>query len=140
MRRHVVRPDVVDDWPGDDAVAIALAARIVMLAAASRVCSVGRRTRHESMLLHLIEYATDVSGVQGAPFERFLSTVATSVSHQANEAGVWAAQPALAEAMRGVEYCPVDVIGETYKRLVQLSSPLFARWVGEPLAPKLRRD
>ena len=61
------------DWPGDDPSAIALAARVVMLSAASRTCTIGYCTDEQRVLLADIHRVTELKHVAGDSFPDFLA-------------------------------------------------------------------
>jgi hypothetical protein len=129
--------DPAADWPGEDARAIALAARVVLLTQASRTCSLSSPTEDERDLLSLIGLASDLRLVRGRSFSEFLDFTKRKVARDADDAGLDEVGPALEAIAAAV---PADPIGELYAELVSLASAAYAPALVEPLDPALRRS
>src|SRR5205807_5648 len=59
-------------WPGEDQVAIALAAKVAMLAAASRTCAIKPSSKAQKALLDEVAKVAASKHVNGQPFPDFL--------------------------------------------------------------------
>jgi hypothetical protein len=118
------------DWPGDDPSAIALAARVVMLSAASRTCTIGYCTDEQRVLLADIHRVTELKHVAGDSFPDFL---AGAKQRLAAHMRLERPGPGLDQTLADVARCePVDLIGELYDRLVELASRVYEEDLGEP--------
>jgi hypothetical protein len=120
-----------DTWPRDeDAPAIALASRIVLLSAVAGTCPISGRTYDQGTLLQQIERATQSEMVEGRTFSEFLAWA------QGDVHGVRLKKPAdAADTLAAISASePVDFIGEIYQALVVRVSEAY-ECVGQTLAP-----
>jgi hypothetical protein len=121
-------------WPGEDQAAVALAARVVMLSAASRTCHLRSTTKDQDDLLRLVALATDTRTVGGESFPVFLESAKRRLSTSARD---FALAPLQRQALADIAGCrPVDMIGELFDHLVRLASEVYQR----ALAPTLSRE
>jgi hypothetical protein len=125
-------------WPKTVPLEIALAARIVMLSAASRTCPLDGRTEDQDMLLDLIRLGTRPMHVEGQSFSEFLSSAVAHleklVKTEISDVG------AVEETLVDIQACkPQDIVGATYTRLAELASEVYAPILDEPLAVPLKR-
>ena len=125
-------------WPGESSAAIALAARVAMLSAASTTCKLTGRSRHQTDLLHLVRMATEVDNVDGQDFPKFLESAKREVLEGARLARL---ERGAGDALAHIESCePVDLIARLYDDLVALASDVYRNsFQGERFAPTLNR-
>ncbi|HEY6780585.1 MAG TPA: hypothetical protein VI111_06490 [Thermoleophilaceae bacterium] len=117
---------------------IAIAARIVMLSAASHTCSVAEPTEIQDKLLKLVDATTHPSHVEGRPFPGFLKSAVESFCDQAESQIVGADVGATVDAVAACE--PRDVVGEMYEDLRQLVAKVYDEALGDPIEVPLVRN
>jgi hypothetical protein len=124
------------DWPGEDPAAIALAARIVMLSAASRTCILDTCSAEQQQLLSLLQMTTDIRLVRGRSFPEFLAAAQRHLGADAANYGLETVADTL-EDIAASE--PVDLVGDLYRSLVELASEVYEQPLGQRLNPTLCR-
>jgi hypothetical protein len=128
----------MSDWPGDDPNAIALAARIPMLAAAAKTCPVSKLSSDQAQLLTLILRATDSQNVAGQAFPEFLSAAKQSFSVAAANNNLTTIS---LDTLKAIEACPADdLVGAVFAQLVAFVSELYEGTSGEQFNPALKRQ
>jgi len=127
------------EWPRDDPVEIAFAAKVVMLAAASRTCAVDPPSQDQRDLLDEVSRVTARRHVQGRSFREFLDDAKGRLRRRASEEHFDDGSAAATLDDIGVAE-PVDLIGALYGDLVRLASDVLAPALGEPIDPPLIRQ
>ena len=127
------------EWPGGDAVAVALAAKIAMLAAASRTCAVEPSSQDQRDLLEQVAAVTALKHVNGRPFDEFLGDAKERLATRAVEERLDSGRAA-ATLSDIADARPVDIIGDLYPELVRLAADLYEPVLGERIDPPLERD
>jgi hypothetical protein len=127
-------------WPSDDdPAAIAVAARIVMLSAASRTCHLASCNKPQETLLSLIPEVTELEQVRGQTFPTFLASAKARLHKVARALGI---DGAVSETLADIIACPpTDVVGTVFDRLVDLASEAYEQpLMGQRLEPVFSRQ
>lgn len=125
-------------WPAEDPLEIALAARVAMLAAASRSCILDGQSPAEEDVLDLIRRFTNVDKVEGRSFPDFLAAAIDQMRYA--EKTLISDRIVVARTLDDVYGCePRDVIGEIFGELVELASVTYNGVLSETLNVPLNR-
>ena len=119
--------------------AVALAAKIAMLAAASRTCAVEPSSQDQRDLLEQVAAVTALKHVNGRPFDEFLGDAKERLATRAVEERLDSGRAA-ATLSDIADARPVDIIGDLYPELVRLAADLYEPVLGERIDPPLERD
>jgi hypothetical protein len=130
----------IPDWPGQDPVAIAIAAKIAMLAAASRTCAAEPSSQDQRDLLEEVGKVTARKHVGGKEFPEFLADAKVRLETRAHEERLDSGPvgETLNDILAGAK--PVDIVGALYADLVHLASEVCKDALGERFNPRLERE